>query len=270
MRLKFLFFPIILVISVTIFISYIWPEIGSVKKINEDKIAKNGELQAIKEKQSAIELIGKKISDNADGEDILSNYLPQNKIEERIISGVNYLAGDANVSLVNISLSSAKDAAALTSAAAPDPSTSLAPVGAAVAAVLPVDPITGQPIPSSTSPVQTTSAKISLIGDYAKIRIFLDSLQRMPIFNTIKSVDITKQKSDNKDAGTSDSALSVDINVDFGYMDVAKVDSQRIENFNAGLDSQTIDSLKKYISQKSQSIGSDSDAKGKANPFLVN
>ena len=256
MRLKFLFFPIILVVSIAIFLGYIWPEIDNVMKANEDKLTKNVELQSIKDKQLAIESIGKKISDNTDGEKVVNDYLPENKVEERIISGINYLAGDANVSLVNIALTSAKNVPVATSAST-------------------VDPITGQLVVNNGAAnlLQTTSAKVSVTGEYDKIRIFLDSLQRMPIINTVKTLSITKQEikaADAVEGAAVSSVLAADIEVNFGYLAVAKVDNKQVEKFDASLDNETVDSLKKYISQKSQLIGNDSDPKSKKNPFLAN
>ena len=80
MRLKFLFFPIILVISLSIFIGYIWPEINNVKKINEEKLTNAQSLQSIKDKQAAIELIGTQITNDSDGKTIVDNYLPNKKV----------------------------------------------------------------------------------------------------------------------------------------------------------------------------------------------
>jgi hypothetical protein len=172
---------------------------------------------------------------------------------------VNYLAGDANVSLVNISLTAAKNVTTPV-------------VDPALLATAPIDPITGQPVISNENTIQSTSAKISLIGDYVKIRIFLDSLQRLPIFNVVKSVNITKQKNVTTDAATiaTDSSLSAEILVDFGYLGSAVANNAQVENFKPGIDNDTIESLKKYVSQKSQAIDTGTDAKGKVNPFLAN
>lgn len=267
MRLKFLFFPIILIISLAIFIGYIWPEITSILEINDYKVAKSAELQSIKEKQAAIELVDKKISENIADETTVKGYLPENKIEERIISGINYLAGAANVPLLNISLVDSKETANLMNAVG---SSLDAPAKGTIAInPLIVDPVTGVASVDNKNSIQVTSVKIAVAGDYEKIKIFLDSLQRMPILNTIKSLNITKEKN----ASTTDPAvntslsLSADVVVDFGYLSVAKVNSQQLENFKPELDNDTILSLSKYISQKSQSIVIGDDKKGKLNPF---
>lgn len=244
MRLKFLFFPIIIVVSLVIFILYIWPEIGNIKRINEEKIVKMQEIQAINDKKMALELIGKQLSENSETESIIKNYLPENKTEERIINEINYLAGDANVSLADILLNSKKTVAAAAVAGGVD----------------------------NTNVIQTVPVKISLIGNYEKMRIFFDNLQRMPIFNSIKSINITKQVTtpvDDANIGVSD-YLSVIVDVDFGYLRPMTINSQQIVGFKVGLDNGTVDVLKKYISQKAQPVGSGNDPKGKTNPFAVN
>lgn len=264
MRLKFLFFPIILIISLAIFIGYIWPEITSILEINDYNVEKSAELQSIKEKQAAIELINKKISENVEEENAVKGYLPENKIEERIISGINYLAGGANVPLLNISLIDSKETANLMNSG-----TSSSPGAPVATNPLVIDPITGK-ITSDDNKnlIQNTSVKIAIAGDYEKIKIFLDSLQRMPIFNTVKSVNITKEKNAGTDPAVDVSlSLSADIIVDFGYLSVAKVNSQQLENFKPELDNDTILALNKYISQKSQSTVISDDRKGKLNPF---
>jgi Tfp pilus assembly protein PilO len=252
MRLKTLFFPIVMIVSVAIFFGYIWPEIGTIKKINEDNIVKTAELQALKVKSESIDEIGREISSNAGVESVVKEYLPEKKAEERIISGINYLVSASGVSLANIALADT--------------------TGASVVATAPmIDPMTGEEIVNDTVSLQTVSAKLSLIGEYEKIRIFLDSLQRMPIFNTIKSLNIKKQEIKTVDAAeeVNSSTLVVDVDVDFGYLAVSKINNQQVDDFEIDVDKQIVDALKDYISEKSQMPAGDDGAKGKTNPFLI-
>ncbi|MDD5397402.1 MAG: hypothetical protein PHW24_05120, partial [Candidatus Moranbacteria bacterium] len=209
----------------------------------------NVELGAIQEKQAAIETLGNQLTDSSNREVSVKNYLPENKVEERIIASINYLAGDANVSLADVSMGG---------------------VSTVVAPPVVVDPN----VPASTpaSLVKTTSAKISLVGNYEKIRIFLDGLAHMPIFNTVKSLDITKQIPEKKDGvAVDDGTLTAIIVVDFGYEDAAKLAAGSVTNFNPKLDDETINTLQQYISTKSQlSNDNGGSAKGKSNPFMAN
>jgi hypothetical protein len=253
MRLKFLFFPIVLVVSVALFFGFIWPEFSNISTIKSEKIAKTAELKAVKDKQTAIEAIGQKIAGDADSEAIVKNYLPQAKPEERIVNGLNYLAGDANVSLVNMTLQGSDDAA----------KPAIGQAGALI------DPTTGLPIADNTNSVKTISASVSLSGEYDKIRMFLDNVQRMPMFNVIKSVDIQK-KADEAGTENASTLLSANVDIDFGYMNASKISNQLGDKFENKLDDETIASLQKYISQKSQMVAGSVDENGKSNPFLIN
>lgn len=275
MRLKSLFFPIMMVLSLAIFIGYVWPQIDVVRKINEEILTKRAEMQAVNDKKLAIESVGKKISDNAAGENVVLSYLPQNKTEEQIIGGVNYLAGDANVSLVDITLNSVDSSSKNNNTITTSLLTGLDSVKAQTNSSTPNDGL-----------MQSTSVKIALFGDYAKIRIFLDSLQRMPVFNTIKSINIEKQVAKEKITETGEvvaatestnAGLLVNIDVDFGYLNTAKADNKQVELFKNGIDNEVVSVLQSYISQKSQLVddsanvdGGSSSSKGKKNPFLTN
>jgi len=270
MRLKSLFFPIMMVLSLAVFVGYIWPEIQAVRKINEEILAKKAEMAAVTDKKIAIESVGKEISDTME-ENIVFKYLPQSKAEDQIIGGINYLAGAANVSLVDISMNSVEGESAKEDA------------GDAVAlpaSLVGVNTIMPQET-ANKSALKTTSVKIVLAGDYAKIRIFLDSLQRMPIINTIKSIVIAMQEAGKANIApdvapvvtASGDVLLATINVDFGYLATAKVNNTQVEKFKNVIDNEVISTLQSYISTKSQLVGDDNangGEKGKKNPFLAN
>lgn len=280
MRLKTLFFPIMLIISVSIFIGYIWPEIFKLKEANELRLAKTEEFQGINVKKAAIDSIGNQIS-NSDSQKIVEEYLPGSRVEERIVNGVNYLATDAGVSLVNISLTnevaSTSDGNNSTSGLA----AILNPIGTANAT------LESAPAPAMATAAQTTTetasskglktiaTNISISGDYGKIKIFFDNLQRMSILNTVKSVVITKQSEEkssgveNQEASSGDTLLATAV-VDFGYMFTEKLNNQKVDSFKQYIDNETIDVLKGFVSQKGQLVDVSSDAKGKSNPFISN
>ena len=58
------------------------------QEIKADMIAKNLDLKAIQEKQVAIELVGNKLVDSSGKELVVKSYFPENKMEERIVSGI--------------------------------------------------------------------------------------------------------------------------------------------------------------------------------------
>lgn len=247
MRLKLIFFPIVLIVSVTIFINNIWPQIGEVKKINAEKISKRADLEAVAIKQEIINKTNQRIIDGGELSGNVKKYLTEKKNEENIISSVSFLAGDANLTLTNISLS----------AAAPS--------------VAAIDPATGQPIVEKLDQVKNIPVKISVNGEYDKIRRFLDGVEHMPIFSKIKTIKITKQKAEKKEGEEQQTnSLVAEIDVDFGYMGPAVVDGNAAAKFNPELDTETMEALKQYISQKSQFVENPNEQKGKTNPFFAN
>ena len=281
MRLKFLFFPIILVISLSIFIGYIWPEINNLKMANDEKIKNQGMLQDIAAKQAAIAKIDSQMTSNSADTATINNYLPSTRVEERILSGVNFLASDAGVSLANISLKDAQPA----TAAGVDVTTSINTTPSNVAAVNSLSSTSGaiagtavQQAPPES--LQYTEATISVSGNYDKIRLFVDELQRMPILNVVKSLNISSQISAapaatpasttpaSSDQKVDPSILSANLVVDFGYMNPIRIDNQKITNFQSSLDDATTNVVKSYISQKAPAVDNSGDSSGKSNPFL--
>jgi Tfp pilus assembly protein PilO len=277
MQLKYLFFPIVVLISVALFFGFIWPEISNLQLANKDGAEKRSELQALKEKQVKIGEIESKLNSDVGSDNIILSYLPENKTEERVINEINYLAGGANVSLMDISMIGTKSSAVVGDAL------DAAPNYAAAAAAIGIPTSNGQnTVATAGSLVQQMPIKISLIGDYEKVKIFLDSLQRMSVFNVINSVSIVKQKAEKKTATDgvtteekSSSNLMVNVEVDFGYMKISKINNSEVDKLETSLDNNSITGLKKYISQKSQTINEDggigvTGVKGKINPFFAN
>lgn len=254
MRLKFLFFPIVLIASIFIWYGFIWSEIKAVRTATAEKKLKTTELETIKSKQQMIESLGTQLTEKGEIESVIKGYLPENKTEERIINSVSYLASDANVALVDISLSSGKATGPIVQTGVLDA----------------IDPLTGNPVVEKNS-LKSTSVGISVSGEYDKIRVFLSGLAHVPIFNEIKLLQIAKQPPVEKDGvKVETNALIATVSVDFGHFAVDKADISDVANLKTELDNATIDALQKYVSVKSQSIGDDGAQKGKQNPFVVN
>jgi len=268
MRLKFLFFPIMFVISFSIFIGYIWPEINNVKKINTEKLANTQALQAVKDKQSAIELLGTQILNDSDGSATIKSYLPDKKVEERIIGGINYLAADSGVMLVNIYLKKS-DVADLTNGAQQN----AASVKNSSASLN--NPANGQVLTDEADGLRFNDATILVNGEYEKIRLFIDQLQKISLLNNIKSLTITNKKKsyegETEETNPDPSNLSADIVMSFGYLPSLSLDNNKISKFKPEMDNNAVGILKQYVSQKTESVAAITGGignKGKANPFL--
>lgn len=277
MRLKFLFFPLILVVSISIFIGYIWPEISNLRIANEEKMKHVSEVEGINNKKAAIQRIDAEINGDNEGETIINNYLPNAKVEERILTSVNFLASDSEVSLVDLSFDNGNPEKKNENV---ELLSSGSPLSAAIAsnAVNTSNPDNQKADAIGDKQVMHTTIMVS--GEYEKIRLFIDQLQKMSPLNSIKNLTISSQTEESDKQGdvaegedtsntqVSSSELSAEMNVDFYWMSPVKIDSQKIANFKSGLDNDTIAVVKQYVSQKAPSVDKFGDASGKRNPFL--
>lgn len=244
MKLKILIFPLMLAASFAFFMYYAWPEIVNLKSIKEEKSENNQLLQDIKNKKLDIERIGNQISEDKDSSNAVLSYLPVKKMEERIVGGVNYLAIDSGVALANLSL---KDI----STENPGNTARQNPAS---------DKKEKEEIINT---MKFSEATILANGGYEKIKLFVDQLQKIFLFNNIKSLTISSEQNSSENAN---SLLATAV-VDFGYIAPSKMNNSRIANFKPEFDKSTIDTLKQYVLQKTETVNR-SSSKGKANPFL--
>ena len=264
MRLKFLFFPIVIVICIAIFSGYIWPEINDIRIDNAKKQDNMQILDNVQKRKADINALGDQISSNIDDKKIVDNYLPFSNAEERIIGGINYLSADAGLTLLNISMTENKSINTT-------PSTTSNTTGIQ------------SDTDNTTSNMQFNEASISVFGEYEKINLFIDKLQKMALFNSIKSLIIANSTSKeltstvvSKDVDQTSVSknLTAEIIVKFGYLKPADSNNQ-IAKLDQKIDDETINALKLYISGKDASSVSSGDTagdtslEGKKNPFFL-
>ena len=123
--------------------------------------------------------------------------------------------------------------------------------------------------------LQLSEAKIDILGDYEKIQLFLDQFQKMPLFNSLKSVRIYVQEqgiTENNNPEISQSSnILAKIVADFGYLGQRKISSiGDLEELENSLDSTVVQALSEYTSPKiiSSLPSPNSVGEGKSNPFL--
>ena len=263
MRLKILFFPLMMIICLFIFFSYIRPEIDNFTRVNKDKTDMQEKIQNIKNKKAAAERLSQKIRVTNDYKDVVYNYLPVRKVEEQIIAGINSLASSSQVYLADISM---KDAAPKkTEIVISDPSLS---AGAGEA---------------QNKEMLFSEVTIKIIGDYEKMQIFFDQLQKMALMNNIKSLKIYKEENFNKSASSPNTneansdnkitSLLAEIVMDFGYLEKVKINENELEQFQDTLDESIVKALTGYRNMDSVSSelkeGGVVTAEGRPNPFSI-
>ncbi|MGI6104084.1 MAG: hypothetical protein ACOYB5_02075 [Patescibacteria group bacterium] len=264
MRLKYLFFPIAVIIAICIFIAYAWPEITKIRMQNEKILESNGKLQDVIAKNDAIKKMSSMINENQSDKQLIEDYLPNKRVEEKIISSLNFLATDSGVALVSLNL---KSVDAAPSKQARTTAQTISDANKVKNTLEIPDDSNNSRSSTSTSndeSVKYTKVILAASGEYDKIKIFLDQIQRMQLFNNIKSISITKPQTTEG----SSTSLIADVTVDFGHLEMTQSDSRTAFNFSNEFDDETISALKEYISNKSTSVLSNEQAQGKANPFL--
>lgn len=253
MRLRYLLFPFAIVISLVIFFNFGWPKIDIIKNAKNKKNENIAKLADLAQKKEKVQKLKEQLVKNVVDKQTIENYLPKQNMEERVVGGINYLASDAGVALVNVSLTKPNEKYPNKSASSKTNSK------------------------EAEKEMQFSEATILIIGEYEKIQTFFDKLQTIPMFHSIKSLTIEnkEEKTDNdkileaEDVPSVDSLKSLSVNavVKFGFLEYSDADSQ-IDKFKPSLDTETISTLKAYLSPKDASIVGEKE-KGKKNPFFL-
>lgn len=272
MHLKFLFFPIVLVVCLSIFIGYIWPEIKIAASLSSENSRNKKELQDVADKKVAIEKIGAQLTGNSDNEVFVKSYLPDNKMEERVIEKINYLAANSGVSLLDISPSK-NNQIAYGNNSKNSSNANLSMQESFQGANFSQTAI-------SAEDVNFVGFAISVSGEYLKIKEFISQIQRMALFSSIRSFSITnaveKNSNSNTDvagldqsSGSANANLSAEINIGFGYLKKPKFDVQKLSGLDTETqqekDNATVVALNEYVSQKTPDMTYRME--GNVNPF---
>lgn len=236
----------------------------------------NAEIESINSKKAAIQRIDAQINGDGEGERIVNDYLPSGPVEEKILTAINFLATDSEVSLVDLSFNNGN------ASEKKSDDVSLLSSGSPLANAITANSVNAANQASQAESIidnkQKIQTSIVVSGDYDKIRLFIDQLQKISPLNSIKSVSISSQSVDSeRQAGSeagdaanqvASTGLSADITLDFYWMSPVQIDSQKIANFKSGLDGDAIAVVKQYVSQKAPSVEKFGNIDGKRNPFI--
>ena len=277
MRLRLLFFPLMLIISVAIVLLAIVPQWEKIKTGRTELATKQKNLSDITTKQENIGKLESYIKTNSADVEFVKAYLPLVRNEERIIDGVNYLATNSGMALGNVDVEKVKSAL-------PEmqEGTGLdVPVMGSASVEQGVDPTQTDPaavVPSKPR-VQLTKATINASGNYDAVMVFLTNLYKMEFFNNIESVDISTNKKDEtaqtEQAETAEpqgsEILSAEIVMNFGFLQAVSVPAESgYANslfLKSAYDTSAVSELKEFISKKIPAL--EVSGGGKANPFAL-
>jgi len=254
MRLKILFFPIILVAVIYVSIAYTWPEYQLGVQAQSALEQKRKSLDEVKSKKANIGSLRGSLDQNPEKETAILSYLSDSKQEEKIINAIDRIATGAGVSLVNLSVMSVKP----TIVAPPPIENSPSLLGSAeqsnngaITNILP---------PEVKPELMFVESKINVAGEYEYIKNFIDQLNGIGIYSTIDSVVIERQKAEN--AETQTTALVAEVVVKFAYL--SKIENKR--SLEGVIDLSVADSIAKLVA--GTPAAPNADSLGKSNPFL--
>jgi len=274
MRLRLLFFPLMLAISVAIVLLAIVPQWEKIKTGRVELATKQKNLSDITTKQENIGKLESYIKTNSADVEFVKAYLPEARNEERIIDGVNYLATNSGMALGNVDVEKVKSA--------------LPEVQEGTGVNVPVmgSASTEQGVetdPAAVAPpkpqVQLTKATINASGNYDAVMVFLTNLHKMEFFNNIESVAIsTNKKEENTQETQAETAesqgsqiLTVEIIMNFGFLPKASMPAgSGYANslfLRSAFDTSAVNELKEFVSQKIPAL--EVAGGGKANPFAL-
>jgi len=211
MKIKILAAPFLIVVIITMIIWYIYPTYTNgfdgvrekrAKLLIQESLAKNLENTINNAELLKADLVANYLESGA-----VFNYIPLNKEEEKIIENLNSLSKDSTLSVLNISVSEAKEAVAVTEAVttglSANPISGLAP-----------DAPVQAPITPKAEP-RKLEVKLSVIGDYGNIKILIDKIQKLKRFNALSTLEI---KTFSKEDQSISESLQANITLEFNYL----------------------------------------------------
>jgi len=258
MRLKLFLTPAAFIVAVVVLIWYIWPAsqeiIAKRQKLNES----NEGLAAVLTKKDNVEILKGILDKEKEKENFILSYLPSSRSDEKIVDGINYIATDSGVNLVNLSVEKSEKNAVLDQAS--DTSLSASPIIADGSAS--ADP--NAVVPRIKPAVRFSLVKTNVSGKYENIKMFLDQAYRMSMFNKITSLEIFKGTEESSAADV----LTANVEFEFGYLPLVHEENGESSqvfaksSFDFSPYSKIVSSITKVIPAL------DEGQKGKSNPFL--
>lgn len=260
MNVKILIKPLIIVVSLVLFIWLVYPAYSNgsdgLKEKMENLKNEQEKLEKIKDKGQKAEMLYSQISSLASEKDILYKFIPDNMQEEKIVDNLNYLATNEGLLVYEITVNQPKKESLDQFALVQFTDENLAgSLGTDVSAI-------------SLPKMQDLEVEMKVAGSYEKIRNFLANVGKMERCNDFKIMNIGKNQPGGNQL-VDPSFLTVDMNINFAILKAVKIADVSGANdpifSTPQLDSSIIPSIKgKRTASNFEIIV---DQKGKANPF---
>lgn len=259
MRLKIFFAPLVFLIAGVIAIWYVWPTILEIQTRSLELSASKDKLNSTLERKDNLETLKGILDRNKEKEDFILSYLPSARNEEKIVDGLNYLATDSGLSLINIAVEEERLPLIqdeLGNTYDPNNTASL-PEGTVIPVVAPQ--------------TRFLIVKANTSGKYENVKMFLNQVYRMEMLNKVNSLEVKKVAIGGAPVEGEQAAsdtLTATVEIKFGYLpsiheegeSLSPVFSSKEINFSQ------YQRLKDFVTEKIPDL--DEGQKGKSNPFL--
>jgi Tfp pilus assembly protein PilO len=252
MKLKILFAPFALVLSVILAIWFIWPAYGLLKSQMKDLGEKKETLQSIIDKKKNVQVLVRSLEQNTEREKFIASYLPSKSNEEKIINSVNFLADSHQLNLMSVNIEKPKNTAVVSNVTTQNLLNNT------------VDQVVATG--SGRKEIQYLGTSVSVAGSYEQIVKFVNIMNKSEFLGNVESFEISSQSGENQQP--SSQSLNCNLKVNFGYLAPVSIGN----DLSAPILSQSkfdfgkLDQVIQSITEKASVL--EDGTKGRPNPFL--
>lgn len=267
MSLKILLFPVCIILSLTLIIGFIKPDVVDILAKRKTITAKQTDLARVGQTIQSVKRMTVEIDGRQEGEKFVLKYLPISLEEERVLDTFNYLAAQSGVVIVE---ASAEENPPVETPIPEDLHASMSFQALADAQV--VDPSV-PPVPK-TRTIHSYTGTVSVMGAYSNLKDFFQRLSQSDRYRTTIAFSIEKpdEKDIQGDADDKQSAYPADFlkgtyEAEFAHFPIREMGSAldiplfQKERFDFG----TVDDLINFVSNPLPAM--EVNLSPKSNPF---
>jgi Tfp pilus assembly protein PilO len=205
MKLRILFFPLMIVTILYLLIWVIYPKYDTIKTTKNKLKAVNEKLVSVRAKEQNAASLVQNLNKNSEEQSIITKYLPEKKQDEYVLASINSLAITSGVAIASMGFSENEMTQSVETL---------------------YDDL-GNELPQDADKLKGIDVDIAVVGSYEKIRQFLFALSTINRLNEFSSITMTNGTAENP------SELQVKISLKFSYLDRIKAISVVNDNFFA-------------------------------------
>lgn len=258
MKVKILFFPLAIAITLMVAIFYIQPEIQSAMGARASVMEKETRLSDIEQKVRNIGLLGSDLDGNKENESLIMKYLPVVQDDDRVVDALNFLSAQSGLTLSSVKMDKVAETAVKTEAVETTSKSALFATGDSTAAVKPAQ-IIAMP--------KTIKVTAEVTGSYEGIRDIVGKISKMDRFQNFAAVKVGRAGTSGQQEAAPSDALKASLEINFAYLPkVRTTGNLDLPIFlQSKVDLKAVQSLRQYISSPVPFM--EMGATGKGNPF---